>query len=164
MECQPQVLRRYFCENLQDTATSFFSCFTSVFISADIIFTTFQNFIQHYLKELFVPNFPFLMGSPPSPQPHHLNGQNLLNVTKVFCRFSLKCLLKYFFFPKIYWQNPEKHFLKVSTTDSLVICSKHSSTTAILTKASVITCKKNVQIFSCIGFTYLNFIISFFKD
>ena len=37
-----QVLRRYFCEKLQDTVTSpFFSCFTSVFISADIIFYNF---------------------------------------------------------------------------------------------------------------------------
>ena len=34
-----QVLRRYFCEKLQDTATtSFISCFTSVFISADVIY------------------------------------------------------------------------------------------------------------------------------
>ena len=46
----------------------------------------------------FVLNFSFLSDLPlPFPQPHPLiNGQNL-NVTKVFCEFSLKCLLKYFF-------------------------------------------------------------------
>ena len=46
----------------------------------------------------FVLNFSFLNDLPlPFPQPHPLiNGQNL-NVTKVFCEFSLKCLLKYFF-------------------------------------------------------------------
>ena len=46
----------------------------------------------------FVLNFSFLNDLPlPLPQPHPLiNGQNL-NVTKVFCEFSLKCLLKCFF-------------------------------------------------------------------
>ena len=60
---------------------------------------------------------------PPSPQPHPINGQNLLNVTKVFCQFFLKCLLNFLFFSKIYWQNPAKHFLKIPTTDSLVFFS-----------------------------------------
>ena len=157
MECQPQVLRRYFCENLQDTATSFFSCFTSVFISADIIFTTFQNFIQHYLKELFVPNFPFLMGSPPSPQPHHLNGQNLLNVTKVFCQFSLKCLLKYFLFQKF-----TNKILK--SIFGLLFKTQFSYFDTSISYFDTSISKQNFQIFSFIGFTYLTFIISFFKD
>ena len=43
-----------------------------------------------------------------------------------------------FLFPKIYWQNLAKHFFKGLTTDSMVFFSKHSSTTAILTEASVI--------------------------
>ena len=38
-------------------------------------------------------------------------------------------------------QNPAKHFLKVSATDSLVFFSEHISRTAILAQASVITCK-----------------------
>ena len=63
---------------------------------------------------------------------HPLNGQNMLSVTKVFCQFSLKCLLK------LYWKNPAKAsfiyqqwtvivhiFLKVSTTDSLVFFLEH---------------------------------------
>ena len=65
---------------------------------------------------------------------HPLNSQNLLSVTKV------------------------------PTTDSLVSFSEHISRTAILTKASVITCKQDFQSFSCIGFTCLAFSISFFKD
>ena len=48
---------------------------------------------------------------------HPLNSQNLLSVTKV------------------------------PTTDSLVSFSEHISRTAILTQASVITCKQNFQIF-----------------
>ena len=52
----------------------------------------------------------------------------------------------------------------VPTTDSLVFILEHISRTTILTKASVITCKYNFESFSCIGFTCLAFMISFFKD
>ena len=38
----------------------FYFLFTSIFISADIILTTFWNFIQHYLEKILVPYFPFL--------------------------------------------------------------------------------------------------------
>ena len=72
------------------------SSFISVLISADIIFTSFQNF-YNYLKKKFCPKFSFLNRFTLFPQPHPLNAQNLLNVRKDFCRFSLKCLLKYFF-------------------------------------------------------------------
>ena len=87
--------------------------------------------------------------------PNPLNSQNLPGVTKAFCQFSLRCPLKHFF-SKICWQNPAKAsfmyqqwtatatvFLKVPTTDSLVFFSEHISRTAILTQASVITCKYN---------------------
>ena len=68
---------------MYDTATSsFISCSTSVFISPDIIFYGFLGFS-------FFNSFTQTI--------HPLNSQNLLSVTKVFCRFSLKCLLKYFF-------------------------------------------------------------------
>ena len=60
------------------------------------------------------------------------------------------------FHSKIFWQNSAKAFfmcqqwnatvlifLKVPTTDSLVFFSEYISRTAILTQASIITCKKN---------------------
>ena len=43
-------------------------------------------------KKKFHPKFSFFNGFTPS-----LNGKNVLNVTKLFCWFSLSCLLKYFF-------------------------------------------------------------------
>ena len=44
-----------FYKKLLDVATSSFvsCCFTPVFTSADIIFTTFQNLIENYLTEYF---------------------------------------------------------------------------------------------------------------
>ena len=66
-------------------------------ISEDIIFTTFLEFHSTLSEKNFRTKFSFFDGFTPFPQPHHLNGQNLLNVTKVFCRFSLRCLLKYSF-------------------------------------------------------------------
>ena len=46
----------------------------------------------------FRPKFSFFNRFTPLLKPHALNGQNLLNMRKVFCEFSLKCFLKYFFF------------------------------------------------------------------
>ena len=57
------------------------------------------------------------------------------NFLSIFPKMSYEIFL----FPKIYWQNLAKHFFKGLTTDSMVFFSKHSSTTAILTEASVIT-------------------------
>ena len=96
----------------------------------------FYNFLEFHSalpEKDFPPKFSLFNGFTPFPQPHPLIGP-------LFSRLSWKCLMKYFF-AKIYWQNPAKYFLKVATTDSLVFFSKHSSTTAILTQASVITCK-----------------------
>ena len=98
----------------------------------------FYNFLEFHsiLSEKdFRPKFS-LTDSLPSLKPHPLNDQNLLKVAKGFCQFSLKCLRKHFF-----KQTSAKHFLKVPTTDSLVFFSEHISITAILTQASVITCK-----------------------
>ena len=61
----------------------------------------------------FCSKFSFFNRFTPSLQHQPLNGQNLLDVTKVFCQFSLKCLLKYFF-SRIFWQNFVKHFWKGS--------------------------------------------------
>ena len=67
-------------------------------------------------------------------------------MTKAFCQFSLICPLKYFvqrFVDKIL----QKHLLCIknelllSTTNSLVFFLEYNSRTAILTQASVITCK-----------------------
>ena len=60
----------------------------------------FHNFLEFHStlsEKNFRPKLSFFNGFTPSPQPLLLNGQNPLNVTKVFCRFSLECLLKYFF-------------------------------------------------------------------
>ena len=75
-------------KKLQETAASFFvsCCFTSTLISADIIFTTFYNFVQHYLKKEFRHKFPIFNGFTQIPP---LNGQNLLSVTKGFSRGSV---------------------------------------------------------------------------
>ena len=110
------------------------------FLYQEISFSQHSRISFNIIWKKFYPKFSFFNGFTLSSQLHALNDQNLLKVIKVFCRFSLKCLLKYFF-PKIYWQNPAKHFLKLLTTDSLVFFSKYSSTAAILTQESVITCK-----------------------
>ena len=54
-----QILRRYLCKNLQDTATSSFisCCFTPVFL---------QLFRASKKKKIFVTNFPFLTDLPKS--------------------------------------------------------------------------------------------------
>ena len=54
-------------------------------------------------------------------------------------------------------------FLKFLTTDSLVFSSENISRTAILTQASVITCKQNFQSFSCIGFNVKPLLFHFSK-
>ena len=113
----------------------------------------FYNFLELHSTlsvNYFCQNFYFFNGFTQTIYP--LNSQNLLSVTKVFCRFSLKCLL--IFFSNICWQNPAKTsfmyqqwtatvhiFLKVPTTDSLVFFLEYISRTAILTQASVITCR-----------------------
>ena len=84
----------------------------SFYISRYHFFTTFQSFIQNYLKKIFAANFPFLTDS----------------------------------------HNP-----------ALLFFLERISRTAILTQASVITCKWNFQSFSCICFPCLGFTISFFK-
>ena len=63
-----QVLRRYFREKLEGTATSSYNtCFASVFISADIIFLqlfgTSFNIWKRFLSQIFL----FLMDSPKPP-------------------------------------------------------------------------------------------------
>ena len=88
----------------------------------------------------FRPKFSFFNRFTPLLKPHALNGQNLLNMRKVFCQFSLKCFLKYFFF-KNFMTKSCKAFLKIPITDSLVFFSEHISRKAILTEASVITYK-----------------------
>ena len=60
----------------------------------------FHNFLEFHSilsEKNFRFKFSFFNGFTPSPQLHSFNVQNLLNVTKVFCRFSLKCVLKYLF-------------------------------------------------------------------
>ena len=150
------VLRRCFCENLYDTAiiVLLFFCFTSVFISANIIFYNFFELHSALSEQAFCRKFSFFNGF--TQTPHPINGQNLLRVPNALCQFSLKWLLKYFLSQNFFWQNPAKAsfmyqkwtgtvhiFLKVPTTDTLVFFSEHISRTAILKQASVITCKNN---------------------
>ena len=57
----------YLYKPLQDAATSsFISC---CFKSADIIFTVFQNLIQHYLKKDIYHKFSFVNGFTQIPPP-----------------------------------------------------------------------------------------------
>ena len=108
-----QGLRRYFGEKLQDTTARFFFLF---YISFYISRYHFYNFLECHSTlsgKDFCSKFSFFNRFTPSLQHQPLNGQNLLDVTKVFCQFSLKCLLKYFF-SRIFWQNFVKHFWKGS--------------------------------------------------
>ena len=144
----------YFCEKLLDAAaSSFISCSTSVFISADIISYNFLALYFALTEKDFCRKFSFFNRFTQTPQP--LNDQNLLSVAKVFCQFSLKCLLKYFFdkFVDIILQN---HLLCISSdllpyiffkgyyykfSGLLFRISEYISKTAVLTQASVTTCK-----------------------
>ena len=65
---------------------------------------------------------------------------------KIFCQFSLKCLLKFFFFKNLL-AKPAKVSSKVPTTDTLVYFSEHISRTAILTQTSVITLNRIFRVF-----------------
>ena len=104
----------------------------------------FYNFLEflELSEKKFCPKFSFFNGFTHFAQPQPFNGQNLLNVTKAFCQFSIKCLVKYIFFlQKFIDKILQSIFLNGSTADSLVFFSKHSSIAAILTHVSVITCK-----------------------
>ena len=61
--------------------------------SADVIFTNFQNFIQHYLKKKFVTNFPFstdLLNPPPPPPGKSLsNSLALLLASQIGLQLDL---------------------------------------------------------------------------
>ena len=48
---------------------------------------------------IFIRIFPFLTGTPPSPNPTSLMAK-ICKTWQVFCQFSQKCLLKHFFFQK----------------------------------------------------------------
>ena len=66
-----QVLRKYFSEKLQDTATSsfIFCCFKLVFVSADIIFYNFLK-IHSTLSEQMLSKISFFnryTQTPPTP-------------------------------------------------------------------------------------------------
>ena len=59
----------------------------------------FYNFLEFHstlFEKKFRPKLFFVNGFTVFHQPHPLIAQNLLNVTKHFCRFSRKCLMKYF--------------------------------------------------------------------
>ena len=68
------------------------------FLYQQISFSQLFKISLNIVRKKFCPKFSFFLtdSSPPSNQLYLLNGQNLLNVTKAFCQFSLKCLLKYF--------------------------------------------------------------------
>ena len=132
-----------------DTASSsFISCFTPGFTSADIIFYNLLELHSTLSDKDFCHKFSFFNRF--TQNSHSLHSQNLLNVTKVFRQFSLKCLLKCFKYlltkccksSFMYQQLAATlHiFLKVPTTGFLDFFSEHISRTAYLTQASVITC------------------------
>ena len=120
-------------------------------MSADSIFYNFLELHSTLSKKDFVASISFFNRL--TQNTHPLDSQNLLCVTKVFCQFSLKCLpnfsLKYLLTKScksIFHVSAVNCyctyiFLKVPTADSLVFSSENTSKTAILTQASVITCK-----------------------
>ena len=102
--------------------SSFISCFTSFFISAEIIFlqlfrTSFNVIWKRFLLQIFL--FKGFHSNP-------LNSQNLLSVTKPFHQFSLKMSSEIYFL-KICSQNPAKesilyiYILKFPSTSSGVL-------------------------------------------
>ena len=77
-------------KNLSDTVTRFFiSCFYQLLHQQILFFTSFPNFIQHYVKKDSRYKFPFFNRFTQIPTPYPLNSQNQLSVTKVFCQCSL---------------------------------------------------------------------------
>ena len=76
-------------KNLSDTVTKFFiSCFYQL-LHEQIFFTSFPNFIQHYVKKRFLSQIFIFNRFTRIPTPYPLNSQNSLSVTKVFCECSL---------------------------------------------------------------------------
>ena len=75
---------------------SYFLCYISFYINR-YHFHNFLEFHSTLSEKKFCPKFSFLNRFTPSPHPHPLNAHNMVNETKNFCQFSLKCLLKYFF-------------------------------------------------------------------
>ena len=69
------------CFQIQATS-SFISCFTSAFISADIIFYNFLELHSTLSEKDFCRKFSFFNGF--TETPHHFNTQNLLSVTNAF--------------------------------------------------------------------------------
>ena len=101
------------------------------------------------------------MNSPASSQSHPLNGQNLLNMRKNFCQFSLKCLLHFFF--KNFLTKWCKAFFKCSNYRfSGLLLRTYVKNSYFDTSISHCLQIKFSKI-SCIGFTCLTFIISIFK-
>ena len=104
-------------------------------------FSKFLEFHSRFSEKNLRPKLSFLNGFTPlslTPPPYWPKAAKR---DKSFMSIFPKTSYEIFFFPKIYWQNPAKHILKVPTTDSFVLISKHSSPTTILTQASVINCK-----------------------
>ena len=94
-----QVLKVFLIKRSKNSHQIFFCLlFLLAFTSADIIFHKFLELHSTLSeKSIFVTNFSFLNDSlNPFPLSHPLNGQNLLRVTKVFCRCSLKCCPNFF--------------------------------------------------------------------
>ena len=85
---------------------------------------TFKNFIQHYLKKDFRHKFSFFneftkphpVSPSPSlpPNPHPINGQNQLCVTRVSCWCSLRALVGPFLSWKILWYSQNFQWIQNS--------------------------------------------------
>ena len=90
----------------------YFFCFTSVSISAGIFLNNFLDLYATLSGKYFGRKFSFFNGFPTLPPHHHLYGQ--ICVTKAFCQFSLKCLLKYIYFFKYLFRKSCKSIFYVS--------------------------------------------------
>ena len=77
-----------------------------LFLVLHEFFYHFYNFLEFHStlsEKIFIPNFPFLTGSPPPPS-HNSNSlmAKICKTWQFFCQFSLKYLLKHFFFQKFF--------------------------------------------------------------
>ena len=114
------------------------------------------NFIQRYLKKIFVTNFPFLNAF--TIQPHnsqkffvYFSYNTFWNILFKYLRRKF-CKSVYFLYQQ--WIATVRIFLKVWTTDSLVFFSEYISRTAILTRISNYLCIE----FLFYMFSFYNFI------
>ena len=104
--------------NFEGTSYEFVRCNHSFYFllllhKQILFFTSFQSFIQHYLKKEFRHKFSFFNRFTQTLHPHPLKSQNLQNATKVFCQ----CFLTYLSFARLCYDNAQEELEQLSKTN-----------------------------------------------